>query len=218
MIFEYFIEIIIHNTSLNHPCCGTLPSCLFAVIDDEFEEWAWGCELTSFWPAAATVGIPASLYVLAVLKPERLKADRARTYASFKDLVMYQMDVKSAFLYEKIEEEVYVCQPPGFEDPDFPGRVYKVEKHCIDYIKLLEHVYVNDIIFGSTRKELCNAFERLMHKKFQMSSMGELTFFLRLQVKQKNDGIFISQDKYVAEILKKFRITEVNNASTPMET
>nr|GEU66762.1 putative ribonuclease H-like domain-containing protein [Tanacetum cinerariifolium] len=51
-----------------------------------------------------------------------------------------------------------------------------------------------------------------------MSSMGELTFFLRLQVKQKNDGIFISQDKYVAEILKKFGFIEVKNASTPMET
>ncbi|GKC24126.1 ribonuclease H-like domain-containing protein [Tanacetum coccineum] len=49
-------------------------------------------------------------------------------YASFKDFVMYQMDVKSAFLYGKIEEEVYVCQPPGFEDPNFPDRVYKVEK------------------------------------------------------------------------------------------
>ncbi|GKC69443.1 ribonuclease H-like domain-containing protein, partial [Tanacetum coccineum] len=49
-------------------------------------------------------------------------------YASFKDFVVYQMDVKSAFLYEKIKEEVYVCQPPRFEDPDFPDRVYKVEK------------------------------------------------------------------------------------------
>ncbi|GKA19605.1 retrovirus-related pol polyprotein from transposon TNT 1-94, partial [Tanacetum coccineum] len=49
-------------------------------------------------------------------------------YASLKDFMMYQMDVKSAFLYGKIEEEVYVCQPPGFEDPDFPDRVYKVEK------------------------------------------------------------------------------------------
>nr|GEV32828.1 uncharacterized mitochondrial protein AtMg00810-like [Tanacetum cinerariifolium] len=77
---------------------------------------------------------------------------------------------------------------------------------------------MDDIIFVSTRKELCNAFERLMHGKFQMSSIGELTFFLGLQVKQKNDGIFISQDKYVAEILKKFQFTEVKNASTPMET
>ncbi|GJU15047.1 putative ribonuclease H-like domain-containing protein [Tanacetum coccineum] len=49
-------------------------------------------------------------------------------YASFKDFVVYQMDVKSAFLYGKIEEEVYVCQPPGFEDLDFPDKVYKVEK------------------------------------------------------------------------------------------
>ncbi|GJW77781.1 retrovirus-related pol polyprotein from transposon TNT 1-94 [Tanacetum coccineum] len=49
-------------------------------------------------------------------------------YASFKDFVVYQMDVKSAFLYGMIEEEVYVCQPPGFEDPDFPDKVYKVEK------------------------------------------------------------------------------------------
>ncbi|GKF84774.1 putative ribonuclease H-like domain-containing protein [Tanacetum coccineum] len=49
-------------------------------------------------------------------------------YAPFKDFIVYQMDVKSAFLYGKIEEEVYVCQPSGFEDPEFPNRVYKVEK------------------------------------------------------------------------------------------
>nr|GEX62031.1 putative ribonuclease H-like domain-containing protein [Tanacetum cinerariifolium] len=128
-------------------------------------------------------------------------------YASFKDFVVYQMDVKSAFLYGKIKEKVYVCQPPGFEDSEFPDRVYKVEK----------------ALYGLHQaprawKELCNSFERLMHEKFQMSSMRELTFFLRLQVKQKNDGIFISQYKYVAEIPKKFRFTKVKNASTHMET
>ncbi|GJW36080.1 putative ribonuclease H-like domain-containing protein [Tanacetum coccineum] len=79
-------------------------------------------------------------------------------YASFKDFVVYQMDVKSAFLYGKIEKEVYV------------------------------------------------------------SSMGELTFFLGLQVTQKDDGIFISQDKYMDEILKKFGFSTVKIASTPMET
>ncbi|GKD48164.1 putative ribonuclease H-like domain-containing protein [Tanacetum coccineum] len=157
-------------------------------------------------------------------------------YASFKDFVVYQMDVKSVFLYGKIEEEVYVCQPPGFEDLDFPDRVYKVEKALyglhqaprawyetlstypmdnefqrgkIDktlFIKrykgdiLLVQVYVDDIIFGSTKKELFNAFKKLMHEKFQMSSIGELTFFLGLQLQQKKDGIFISQDKYVVEI------------------
>ncbi|GJZ05803.1 putative ribonuclease H-like domain-containing protein [Tanacetum coccineum] len=89
------------------------------------------------------------------------------------------MDVKSVFLYGKIEEEVYVCQPPRFEDPDFPDRVYKVEKalyglhqapkswHKDDI--LLVQVYVDDIIFGSTKRELCNAFEKLMREKFQMS-------------------------------------------------
>nr|GEW98390.1 reverse transcriptase domain-containing protein [Tanacetum cinerariifolium] len=71
---------------------------------------------------------------------------------------------------------------------------------------------------ASTIQELCNAFEKLMHEKFHMSSMGELTIFLRLQVKQKKDDIFISQDKYVAKILKQFRFIEVKTTSTSMET
>ncbi|GJY97106.1 putative ribonuclease H-like domain-containing protein [Tanacetum coccineum] len=86
--------------------------------------------------------------------------------ASFRNFVVYQMDVKSEFLYSKIEEEVYVYQPPGFEDPEFPDRVYKVKGDI-----LLVQVYVDDIIFGSTKKELCTEFEKFMHKKFQMSSM-----------------------------------------------
>nr|GEX28891.1 uncharacterized mitochondrial protein AtMg00810-like [Tanacetum cinerariifolium] len=79
-------------------------------------------------------------------------------------------------------------------------------------------IYVDDIIFGATNKELCKSFEKLMKDKFQMSSMGELTFFLGLQVKQKKDGIFISQDKYEAEILRKFGLTEGKSASTPIDT
>ncbi|GJZ95666.1 retrovirus-related pol polyprotein from transposon TNT 1-94, partial [Tanacetum coccineum] len=157
----------------------------------------------------------------------RIKAIRLfLAYASFKDFVVYQMDVKSVFLYGKIEEEVYVCQPSGFEDPDFPNRVYKVENALYGLHQSLPELdetlsiilYVDDIIFGSTKKSLCTEFEKMMHKKFQMSSMGELTFFLGLQVKQKKDGIFISQDKYVTEILKKFGFTDVKTASTPMET
>ncbi|GJZ68462.1 uncharacterized mitochondrial protein-like protein [Tanacetum coccineum] len=76
----------------------------------------------------------------------------------------------------------------------------------------------DDIIFGSTEKSLCIEFEKMMHKKFQISFLGKLTFFLGQQVKQKDDGIFISQDKYVTEILTKFGFTNVKTASTPMET
>ncbi|GJS34104.1 putative ribonuclease H-like domain-containing protein [Tanacetum coccineum] len=83
---------------------------------------------------------------------------------------------------------------------------------------MLVQVYVDDIIFGSTRKSWCDEFEALMKGRFQMSSMGELIFFLGLQVKQKTDGIFISQDKYVADMLKKFDLTSVKTVITPMET
>ncbi|GJU35322.1 putative ribonuclease H-like domain-containing protein [Tanacetum coccineum] len=83
---------------------------------------------------------------------------------------------------------------------------------------LLVEVYVDDIIFGSTKKSLCVEFESLMYKKFQMSSIGELTFFLGLLVTQRDDGIFISQDKYMADILKKFDFVTMKTASTPIKT
>nr|GEY97803.1 uncharacterized mitochondrial protein AtMg00810-like [Tanacetum cinerariifolium] len=83
---------------------------------------------------------------------------------------------------------------------------------------LLVQIYVDDIIFGSTNKDLCKAFEKLMKDKFQMSLIGERTFFLGLQVKQRQDGIFISHDKYVAEILRKFSLTDGKSASTLIDT
>nr|GFA69889.1 retrovirus-related Pol polyprotein from transposon TNT 1-94 [Tanacetum cinerariifolium]GFA81416.1 retrovirus-related Pol polyprotein from transposon TNT 1-94 [Tanacetum cinerariifolium] len=131
-------------------------------------------------------------------------------YASFKDFDVYQMDVKSTILYGKIGEEVYVCQSPGFEYPEFPDRVYKVEKALYGPHQAFRA--------WSTKKEMYTEFEKMMHKKFQMSSMGELTFFLGLQVTQKDDGIFISHEKYVDEILRKFGFSTVKIASTPMET
>ncbi|GJR73636.1 ribonuclease H-like domain-containing protein [Tanacetum coccineum] len=137
----------------------------------------------------------------------------AQGYTQEEGIDYDKMDVKSSFLYGTIEEEVYVCQPLGFEDPQFHDKVYKVEKALYGLHQALEpddillvQVYVDDIIFGSTKKSLCDEFEQMMHKRFQMSSMGELTFFLVLQVKQKDDGIFISQDKYMAEMLKKSMI------------
>ncbi|GJR98037.1 putative ribonuclease H-like domain-containing protein [Tanacetum coccineum] len=157
-------------------------------------------------------------------------------FASYMGFIVYQMDVKSAFLYGKIDEEVYVSQPPGFIDPKYPQKVYKVVKALyglhqaprawyatlstfllkngyrrgtIDktlFIKkdkhdiILVQVYVDDIIFGSTKKSWCDEFEAVM------------------KVKQKEDGISISQDKYVAEILKKFDFVSVKTTSTPIET
>ncbi|GJV89025.1 putative ribonuclease H-like domain-containing protein [Tanacetum coccineum] len=145
-------------------------------------------------------------------------------YAAFKDFVVYKMDVKSAFLYGKIEEEVYVCQPPGFEDPNFPDRVYKVEKALYGlhqaprawYETLSTYLLDNEFQRGKIDKTLF--IKRYKGDILLMSSMGELTFFLGLQVQQKKDGIFISQDKYVGKILKKFRFTEVKTASTQIET
>ncbi|GKF69532.1 putative ribonuclease H-like domain-containing protein, partial [Tanacetum coccineum] len=132
----------------------------------------------------------------------RLEAMRIfLAFASYMGFIVYQMDVKSAFLYGKrgtIDKTLFI----------------KKDIHDI----ILVQVYVDDIIFGSTKKYWCDEFEALIKSKFQMSSMGELTFFLRLQVKQKADGIFISQDKYVAEILKKFDFANVKIASTPIET
>ncbi|GJS14345.1 putative ribonuclease H-like domain-containing protein, partial [Tanacetum coccineum] len=174
-------------------------------------------------------------------------------FASFMGFTVYQMDVKSAFLYGNITEEVYVKQPPGFEDPAHPNKVYRVVKALYGLHQaprawyerlstfLLEHgyrrgaidktlfikkdrrdimlvqVYVDDIIFGSTKSSMVKDFEELMQKEFKMSSMGELTFFLGLQVKQSNGGIFLSQDKYVKDILNKFDFRTIKPASTPIE-
>ncbi|GJR75965.1 putative ribonuclease H-like domain-containing protein [Tanacetum coccineum] len=175
-------------------------------------------------------------------------------FTSYMGFIVYQIDVKSVFLYGKIDEEVYVSQPPGFVDPMYPKKVYKVVKALyglhqaprawyatlstfllksgyrrgtIDktlFIKkdkndiMFVQVYVDGIIFCSTKRSCCDEFEALMKSRFQMSSMGELTFFLGLQVKQKEYGIFISQDKYVAKILKKFDFVSVKTASIPIET
>nr|GEW78123.1 retrovirus-related Pol polyprotein from transposon TNT 1-94 [Tanacetum cinerariifolium] len=82
---------------------------------------------------------------------------------------------------------------------------------------ILVQVYVDDIIFSSTNKAWCDEFEVLMKSEFKMSVMGELAFFLGLQVKQLPDGIFISQDKYVKDVLKKFDMESVRAATTPYE-
>nr|GEV67747.1 hypothetical protein [Tanacetum cinerariifolium] len=125
-------------------------------------------------------------------------------YASFMRFMVYQMDVKSAFLYGTIEEEA----------------LYGLRQALRAWYETLATYLLenDDIIFGATNKDLCKSFEKLMKDRFQMSSIGELTFFLGLQVKQKKDVMFISHDKYVAKILRKFRLTKEKSASTPIDT
>nr|GFA15707.1 hypothetical protein [Tanacetum cinerariifolium] len=109
---------------------------------------------------------------------------------------------KSAFIYGTIDEEVYVMQPPGFQDPEFLAKVYKVEKAMYGLHQAPRAWY---------------EFKALMHEKFQMSAMGELNFFLGLQVLQKEECNFLSQDKYVGDILKKFGYSDVRSSNTPMD-
>ncbi|GJU16436.1 putative ribonuclease H-like domain-containing protein [Tanacetum coccineum] len=122
-------------------------------------------------------------------------------YASFMGFIVYQMDVKSVFLYGTIDEEGFglcVHNLLVLEDPRFLDKVI-IRRGTIDKTLFIKKDK-GDILL------------------VQMSSMGELTFFLGLQVKQKDDGIFISQDKYVADILKKFDFVTVKTTSTPIET
>ncbi|GJZ16026.1 putative ribonuclease H-like domain-containing protein [Tanacetum coccineum] len=150
--------------------------------------------------------------VLSSEEPKRIAkalSDLAWVEAMQEELLQFKLE-KVWILVDlpMVEEEVYVCQPPGFEDPDYPYKVYKVVKALYGLHQaprawdiLLVQVYVDDIIFGSTKKDLCTEFEKLMHDKFQMSSMGELTLFLGLHVKQKEDGyILFATNKYVDEI------------------
>jgi hypothetical protein len=164
------------------------------------------------------------------------------------------MDVKSAFLNGPIKEEVYVEQPPGFEDSEYPNHVYKLSKalyglkqaprswyECLrDFLitngfkvgkadptlftktiakdLFVCQIYVDDIIFGSTNKSTCEEFSMIMIHKFEMSMMGELKYFLGFQVKQLQEDTFISQTKYIQDILTKFGMKDANPIKTPMGT
>ncbi|GKC44652.1 putative reverse transcriptase domain-containing protein, partial [Tanacetum coccineum] len=135
------------------------------------------------------------------------------------------MDVKSAFLYGTIEEEVYVTQLPQFKDPNHLDKVYKVVKALYGlhqaprawYETLANYLLGNGFKRGKIDHILFIKKQKGEILLVHMSSMGELTFFLGLQVQQKEDGVFISQDKYIAEILKKFNYTDVKSASTPVD-
>lgn len=175
-------------------------------------------------------------------------------FACHKNFILYQMDVKSAFLNGYIMEEVYVSQPPGFQDHKLPNHVYKLKKalyglkraprawydrlstflisngfsmgkaHNTLFIKrkskdiIIVQIYVDDIIFGATNDVLCEEFSECMHSEFEMSMMSELNFFLGLQIKQQSNGIFISQSKYIKDLLQKFDLGNTKSMKTPMSS
>ncbi|GJZ92563.1 retrovirus-related pol polyprotein from transposon TNT 1-94 [Tanacetum coccineum] len=83
---------------------------------------------------------------------------------------------------------------------------------------IIVQIYVDDIIFGSTCQNLCDEFAKIKHDEFEISMMGELNFFLRLQIKQMEDGIFFNQSKYMKEMLKNFGLEESKPMKTPMSS
>nr|GEV09619.1 hypothetical protein [Tanacetum cinerariifolium] len=175
-------------------------------------------------------------------------------YAAHTSFNVYRMDVKTAFLYGLLKEEVYVNQPNGFVDPYHPDKVYRLKKALYGLKQapkawydelsnflvskgfskgfidptlfitkhkgdiLLVQIYVDDIIFVSTNPNLSKRFENLMHNKFEMSMMGELKFFLGIQIHQSPRRIFINQAKYAQEILIKHGMTSCDNIGTPIAT
>nr|GEX89799.1 retrovirus-related Pol polyprotein from transposon TNT 1-94 [Tanacetum cinerariifolium] len=175
-------------------------------------------------------------------------------YVVHKYFTVYQMDVKTSFLYGPLKEEVYVNQPDGFVDPYHPDKVYYLNKALYGlkqasrawYVELsnflvskgfskgsidptlfitkhmgdilLVQIYVDDVIFGSTNPKLSKQFEKLMHSKFEMSMMGELKFFLGIQIHQSPRGIFINQATFAQEILIKHGMTSCDSVGTPMAT
>ncbi|GJW86444.1 retrovirus-related pol polyprotein from transposon TNT 1-94 [Tanacetum coccineum] len=175
-------------------------------------------------------------------------------YAAHKNFPIYQMDVKTTFLNGPLKEKVFVRQPDGFVDPDFPNYVYRLKKALYGlkqapiawYDKLfsflIEHhftkgivdptlftrrhgddillvqIYVDDMIFGSTKPVFAKRFEKLMKDNFEMSMISEMKFFLGLQVHQSPRGIFINQSQYTMDLLKKHGMEKYNIVSTPMAT
>ncbi|GKE84189.1 retrovirus-related pol polyprotein from transposon TNT 1-94 [Tanacetum coccineum] len=122
------------------------------------------------------------------------------------------MDVKTAFLNGILKEEVYVGQPPGFVSKQYPDHVYALDKALYGlkqaprawYDVLLRFLIDRGFQKGSIDTTLFIKNKELMVKRFEMSMMGEMKFFLGLQVNQFSNGIFINQSKYILDILKRF--------------
>ncbi|GJR17313.1 MAK10-like protein [Tanacetum coccineum] len=131
-------------------------------------------------------------------------------YAYALDFKLFQMDVKSAFMNGFINEEVYMAQPSGFIDFEKPNHVYKLKKALYGLKQAPKAC--------STCQDMCDEFAKIMHDEFEMSMMGELNFFLGLQIKQIEDGIFFNQSKYFKEMPKKFGLEDSKPMKTPISS
>nr|GEU64060.1 retrovirus-related Pol polyprotein from transposon TNT 1-94 [Tanacetum cinerariifolium] len=146
-------------------------------------------------------------------------------YDAHKGFTVYQMDMKTAFLHGSLKEDVYVCQPEGFIDADYPSHVYKLKKALYGlkqasrawYDELSTFLLQNGFSKGIIDSTYATLFSDLMKSHFKMSMMGEMTFFLGLQVNQSPSGIFINQSKYMHEILKKYGLNTCDIVGTPMD-
>ncbi|WVZ80416.1 hypothetical protein U9M48_027889, partial [Paspalum notatum var. saurae] len=134
-------------------------------------------------------------------------------FAASKGFKLQQMDVKSDFLNGFIEEKVYVRQPPGFESARFLDRVYKLRKalYGLKQPPRAWYAWLKSFLLKS-------GFAEQMSSEFEMSLMGELQFFLGLQIKQGLEGTFVHQAKYTRDILKKFNTGDSKPITTPMST
>nr|GEW86789.1 hypothetical protein [Tanacetum cinerariifolium] len=131
---------------------------------------------------------------------------------------IYQMDVKSAFLNGVLDEVVYIEQPPGYAKVGEENKVLELKKALyMEHSVLVPALYVDDLIFTGNNKPMIDQFKESMTQEFQMTDLGLMKYFLGLEVRQDTSGIFISQEAYAKEILKKSKMENSNPIATPME-
>ncbi|GJR43416.1 retrovirus-related pol polyprotein from transposon TNT 1-94 [Tanacetum coccineum] len=241
----YFDDFLTSVEPKNFKQAMTEPSWIDA-MQEEIHEF----ERLEVWELVSLEGINFEESFAPVARIEAIRIFVAN--AAHKNMTIYQMDVKTAFLNGELKEEVYVSQPEGFVDQDNPSHVYKLKKalyglkqaprawydmlssflisqqfskgavdptlftrHAGNDI-LLVQIYVDDIIFASSNTAMCDEFANQMTNKFKMSMMGQMSFFLGLQISQSPRGIFINQSKYASEIVKKYGLHSTDSVDTPM--
>ncbi|WVZ92938.1 hypothetical protein U9M48_038968 [Paspalum notatum var. saurae] len=143
-----------------------------------------------------------------------------------------QLDVQNAFLHGFLEEEVYMQQPPGYEDPVHPEH-FKVKKlvelgfqgskadsslffYNKEDVSIFILIYVDDIIVASSKQEAVTALLQDLQKEFALKDLGDLHYFLRIEVNKTEKGILLTQEKYASDLLRKVGMTDCKPVNTPL--